>query len=405
MNVYRQDFPILNRNMNGKPLIYLDSAATSQKPYPVINALRQYYEEYNANVHRGIYELGMKATDAYEGAREKVRAFISAKSTREIVFTRGTTSAINLVANSYAGPRLRPGDEILLTLGEHHSNLIPWQQVAKRTGATLTYFELEKDGTLDLAKVKESIISKTKIVAMQHVSNVLGTIHPIKEIAEMVHAHGGIISVDGAQSVPHFRVNVTDLDVDFLSFPAHKMCGPTGIGVMYGREQYLDQMEPVEFGGEMIDHVDLYESTWRELPWKFEGGTPHIAGAIGLGAAIDYLESIGMETIEEKIHELTAYGLSKLSNIEGLTIYGPKQTQAGIVTFNLNNIHSHDVTTILDAEGIAVRAGHHCCQPLMRWLGVSSTVRASLYLYNDKRDIDILVEGLKKTKEYFSDVT
>lgn len=405
MNDYRKDFPILNQKINGHRFAYLDSAATSQKPYHVIETIEKYYAEYNANVHRGIYAIGIKATDAYEDAREKVRRFINAESSREIVFTRGTTAAINLIAHSYASTHLGQGDEIVLTPAEHHSNLIPWQQVAKRTGATLTYLPLEEDGTLELAKVKEVISEKTKIVAIQHMSNVLGTVHPIKEIAEMVHAFGGIISVDGAQSVPHMKVNVTELGVDFLSFPGHKMCGPTGIGVLYGKERLLDEMEPIEFGGEMIDFVDLYDSTWRELPSKFEGGTPPIAGAIGLGAAIDYLESIGMGQIEQNISQLTAYALQKLKKIEDLVIYGPEGNLTGIITFNLGDIHPHDVATILDCEGVAVRAGHHCCQPLMRWLNVSATVRASLYLYNDELDIDQLVKGLEKAKEYFSNVT
>lgn len=404
MNKYWNDFPILNQEINGHPLVYLDSAATSQKPFQVIEAVEAYYKGYNSNVHRGVHTLGTKATDAYEGAREKVRRFINAHSIKEIVFTRGTTTAINLVARSYALPRLSRGDEIVLTPAEHHSNLIPWQQVAKRTGAALKYLPLEEDGTLDLAKVKETLTPKTKIVAIQHVSNVLGTVHPIKEIAAIVHENGGIIVVDGAQSVPHMKVDVHDLDVDFLAFSGHKMCGPTGIGVLYGREELLEAMEPIEFGGEMIDHVDLYESTWKELPWKFEGGTPIIAGAIGLGAAIDYLESIGMDRIEEHDRKLARYAVEELSKIDGITIYGPKENRTGLVTFNLDGVHPHDVATVLDAEGIAVRAGHHCCQPLMRWLNVTATARASFYLYNDETDIDRLVKGLQKTKEYFGHV-
>lgn len=405
MKEYRNDFPILNQQINGHRFAYLDSAATSQKPYQVIEAVEEYYSGYNANVHRGIYTIGMKATSRYEEAREKVRRFIGAASNKEVVFTRGTTSAINLIATSYARPRLGPEDEIVLTPAEHHSNLIPWQQVAKQTGATLIYLQLEEDGTLDLEKVKQTISDKTKIVAIQHISNALGTVHPIKEIAKMVHAHGGIIAVDGAQSVPHCKVDVSDLNIDFLSFPGHKMCGPTGIGVLYGKEHLLNEMEPIEFGGEMIDFVDLYDSTWRELPWKFEGGTPPIAGAIGLGVAIDYLKSIGMDRIERHIHELTSYAMEKLRKFEELQIYGAMKNRTGIISFNLGEIHPHDVATILDAEGIAVRAGHHCCQPLMRWLDVSATVRASFYLYNNEEDVDQLVRGLKKSKEYFGNVT
>lgn len=404
MNAYRKDFPILNQQVNGHSLVYLDSAATSQKPLAVIEALETYYKEYNSNVHRGVHTLGTKATDAYEGAREKVRRFIGARSTEEIIFTRGTTTSLNLVARSYALTRLGQGDEIILTPAEHHSNLIPWQQVAKATGAVLKYFPLEEDGTLDLEKVKETITPKTKLVAIQHVSNVLGTIHPIKQIAEWVHAVGGVIVVDGAQGVPHFKVDVRELDVDFLAFSGHKMCGPTGIGVLYGKKKWLEQMEPIEFGGEMIDHVDLYESTWKELPWKFEGGTPIIAGAIGLGAAIDYLESVGMDLIEEHDRKLTKYAYERLSELDGITIYGPKENRVGAITFNMQDIHPHDVATVLDTLGIAVRAGHHCCQPLMRWLNVPATARASFYLYNDEEDIDRLVAGLQKTKEFFGHV-
>lgn len=404
MREYRKDFPILDQEVNGHPLVYLDSAATSQKPFKVIEAVEAYYKGYNSNVHRGVHTLGTRATDAYEGAREKVRRFINAHSAREIIFTRGTTTAINLVAKSYALPRLTAGDEIILTPAEHHSNLIPWQQVAQTTGATLKYFPLEEDGTLDLAKVEETITPQTRLVAIQHVSNVMGTIHPIKEIAAIVHRHGGVIAVDAAQSVPHMKVDVRDLDVDFLSFSGHKMCAPTGIGVLYGKEALLEEMEPIEFGGEMIDHVDLVESTWKELPWKFEGGTPIIAGAIGLGAAIDYLQSIGMDVIEQHDRQLAAYAYERLSKLDGITIYGPKENRTGLVTFNLDDVHPHDVATVLDAEGIAVRAGHHCCQPLMRWLKVTATARASFYLYNDENDIDQLVKGLQKTKEYFGHV-
>ncbi len=404
MNLYKKDFPILNQEVNGHPLVYLDSAASSQKPIQVIEALRQYYESYNSNVHRGVHTLGSKATDAYEGAREKVRRFINARQVKEIIFTRGTTTAINLVASSYARTRLVPGDEIVLTPAEHHSNLIPWQQVAKQTGATLKYFPLESDGTLDLDKVKETITPRTKLVAIQQVSNVLGTVHPIKEISQIVHQQGGVIVVDGAQSTPHMKVDVQELDVDFFAFSGHKMLGPTGIGVLYGKEKWLEEMEPIEFGGEMIDFVDLYDASWKELPWKFEGGTPIIAGAIGLGAAIDYLESIGMEKIEAHDRALAKFAYEKLSQIDGLTIFGPKGERMGLVTFNLENVHPHDVATVLDAEGIAVRAGHHCCQPLMRILGVTATARASFHIYNDEQDIDRLVAGLQKTKEYFGHV-
>jgi cysteine desulfurase / selenocysteine lyase len=399
----RKLFPILSQEVNGKPLVYLDSAATSQKPLPVIEALDKYYREYNSNVHRGVHTLGTKATDAYEGAREKVRKFINAKSTEEIIFTRGTTTAINTVAASYGRANLREGDEIVITYMEHHSNIIPWQQVAKQTGATLKYIPLQEDGSISLEEVEKTVTPNTKIVSVMQVSNVLGAINPIKEIAKIAHKNGAIMVVDGAQSAPHMKIDVQDLDCDFFAFSGHKMCGPTGIGVLYGKKALLEKMEPVEFGGEMIDFVGLYESTWKELPWKFEGGTPIIAGAIGLGVAIDFLEQIGLDNIAAHEHKLAQYALEQMSTIEGLTIYGPKE-RAGLVTFNIDDVHPHDVATVLDAEGIAVRAGHHCAQPLMKWLNVSATARASFYLYNTEEDIDKLVAALKKTKEYFSHV-
>jgi cysteine desulfurase / selenocysteine lyase len=399
----RKLFPILNQEVNGKPLVYLDSAATSQKPLPVIEALDKYYREYNSNVHRGVHTLGTKATDAYEGAREKVRKFINAKSIEEIIFTRGTTTAINTVAASYGRANLREGDEIVITYMEHHSNIIPWQQVAKQTGATLKYIPLQEDGSISLEEVEKTVTPNTKIVSVMQVSNVLGAINPIKEIAKIAHKNGAIMVVDGAQSAPHMKIDVQDLDCDFFAFSGHKMCGPTGIGVLYGKKALLEKMEPVEFGGEMIDFVGLYESTWKELPWKFEGGTPIIAGAIGLGIAIDFLEEIGLDNIAAHEHKLAQYALEQMSTIEGLTIYGPKE-RAGLVTFNIDDVHPHDVATVLDAEGIAVRAGHHCAQPLMKWLNVSATARASFYLYNTEEDIDKLVAALKKTKEYFSHV-
>jgi cysteine desulfurase / selenocysteine lyase len=408
MNVHdvRKLFPILEQEVNGNQLVYLDSAATSQKPIPVIEALDKYYREYNSNVHRGVHTLGTRATDAYEGAREKVRKFINAKSTEEVIFTRGTTTALNMVAASFGRANLREGDEIVISYMEHHSNIIPWQQVAKYTGATLKYLPLQEDGTISLSDARETITPNTKIVSIVHVSNVLGTINPIKEIAKIAHENGAIMVVDGAQSAPHMKIDVQELDCDFFAFSSHKMCGPTGVGVLYGRKHLLESMEPVEFGGEMIDFVGLYESTWKELPWKFEGGTPIIAGAIGLGVAIDFLQDIGFENIQAHEHKLAAYALEKLSEVEGITIYGPKDPdkRAGLVTFNIEDVHPHDVATVLDAEGIAVRAGHHCAQPLMKWLNVSATARASFYLYNTEDDIDKLVKGLVKTKEYFSDV-
>lgn len=399
----REAFPILNQEVNGHPLVYLDSAATSQKPVQVIEAVANYYKEINSNVHRGVHTLGTKATDAYEGARDKVRKFINASTIEEIIFTRGTTTAINTVAASYGRTNLKAGDEIVISYMEHHSNIIPWQQVAKATGATLKYIPLEEDGSISVEQARATINSNTKIVAIMYVSNVLGSINPVKEIAAIAHEHGAIMLVDGAQSTPHMKVDVRDLDCDFYAFSGHKMCAPTGIGVLYGKKQLLENMEPIEFGGEMIDFVDLQDSTWKELPWKFEGGTPIIAGAVGLGAAIDFLTEIGMDNIEKHEHEIANYALEQLSTVKGVTIYGPKH-RAGLVTFNVEDVHPHDVATVLDVEGIAVRAGHHCAQPLMRWLKVSATARASFYLYNTKEDVDAFVTGLVKTKEYFSDV-
>ncbi|MDN0192387.1 cysteine desulfurase SufS [Bacillus stercoris] len=399
----REQFPILHQQVNGHDLVYLDSAATSQKPRAVIETLDKYYNQYNSNVHRGVHTLGTRATDGYEGAREKVRKFINAKSMAEIIFTKGTTTSLNMVALSYARANLKPGDEVVITYMEHHANIIPWQQAVKATGATLKYIPLQEDGTISLEDVRETVTSNTKIVAVSHVSNVLGTVNPIKEMAKIAHDNGAVIVVDGAQSSPHMKIDVQDLDCDFFALSSHKMCGPTGIGVLYGKKALLENMEPAEFGGEMIDFVGLYESTWKELPWKFEAGTPIIAGAIGLGAAIDFLEEIGLDEISRHEHKLAAYALERFSQLDGVTVYGPKE-RAGLVTFNLDDVHPHDVATVLDAEGIAVRAGHHCAQPLMKWLDVTATARASFYLYNTEEEIDKLVEALQKTKEYFTNV-
>ncbi|MEC3616211.1 cysteine desulfurase SufS [Bacillus stercoris] len=399
----REQFPILHQQVNGHDLVYLDSAATSQKPRAVIETLDKYYNQYNSNVHRGVHTLGTRATDGYEGAREKVRKFINAKSMAEIIFTKGTTTSLNMVALSYARANLKPGDEVVITYMEHHANIIPWQQAVKATGATLKYIPLQEDGTISLKDVRETVTSNTKIVAVSHVSNVLGTINPIKDMAKIAHDNGAVIVVDGAQSTPHMKIDVQDLDCDFFALSSHKMCGPTGIGVLYGKKALLENMEPAEFGGEMIDFVGLYESTWKELPWKFEAGTPIIAGAIGLGAAIDFLEEVGLDEISRHEHKLAAYALERFRQLDGVTVYGPKE-RAGLVTFNLDDVHPHDVATVLDAEGIAVRAGHHCAQPLMKWLDVTATARASFYLYNTEEEIDKLVEALQKTKEYFTNV-
>jgi len=400
----RKQFPILQQKINGHPLVYLDSAATAQKPVQVIEAVKHYYEYANANVHRGVHTLGSRATDAYEGARDKVARFIGARFREEIVFTRGTTTGINLAAASYARSVCREGDEIVLAPTEHHSNLIPWQQVAKATGAELKYIPLQEDGTITLADVEKTITDRTKIVAVAHVSNVLGSVVPVKEIAAAAHRHGAKILVDGAQSAPHMKVDMQELDVDFYAFSGHKMCGPTGIGVLYGKKELLEKMEPIEFGGEMIDFVGLYESTWKDIPHRFEGGTPIIAGAVGLAAAIDFLTEIGMDEIDAHDRKLTAYALEQMAQVEDLTIYGPTRNRTGLVTFNLGDVHAHDVATVIDGEGVAIRAGHHCAQPLMKWLNVNATARASFYLYNTEEDVDTLVRALKKTREFFNSI-
>jgi len=400
----RKYFPILKEEVNGHPLVYLDSGATSQKPIQVIEAVDRFYKEYNSNVHRGVHTLGNRATDAYEGTREKVRKFINAKHYEEIIFTRGTTAALNLVATAYARAFIKEGEEIVITPMEHHANLIPWQQAAKATGATLKYIPLQADGTISIEDVRATITPKTRLVAMAHISNVLGCINPIEETARIAHENGAIMVVDGAQSVPHMPIDVQALDVDFFAFSAHKMLGPTGVGILYGKRELLEKMEPIEFGGEMIDVVDLYDTTWRELPWKFEPGTPMIASAIGLGAAIDFLTEIGMEEIAEHDRLLAQYAYEQLSTVSGIEIYGSKENRTSLVTFNLKGVHAHDTATILDAEGIAVRAGHHCAQPLTRILGVPATARASFYLYNTEEEVDALVKGLAKAKEYFGHV-
>ncbi|MEK4342331.1 cysteine desulfurase [Brevibacillus sp. FSL L8-0710] len=400
----RKYFHILHQEVNGHPLVYLDNGATSQKPIQVIEAIDAYYKEVNSNVHRGVHTLGSRATDKFEEAREKVRAFVNARETAEIVFTRGTTTAVNTIAYGYARATLKPGDEIVTTVVEHHSNFIPWQQAAKATGATFKFIPLAEDGTITLDAVRETITDNTKIVAIHHISNVLGDTTPIKEIAQIAHQHGAVLFVDGAQGAPHTKVDVQDLDCDFYTFSAHKMCGPTGIGVLYGKRELLEKTEPMEFGGEMIDFVELYDSTWKELPWKFEGGTPIIAGAIGLGAAIDFLQEIGMEEIERHEKKLVAYAMEQMLEMDGVSVYGPKKDRSSLITFNLSEVHPHDLATVLDSHGIAIRAGHHCAQPLMRWLNVTASARASFYLYNTEEEVDVFLSGLKKAKEFFGNV-
>lgn len=398
----KKDFPVLNQIVNDEPLVYLDNAATTQKPLKVLAAIKDYYENDNANVHRGVHTLAERATEKYEAAREKVRQFINAKSTKEVLFTRGTTTSINWVAQ-FAGQILKAGDEIVISIMEHHSNIVPWQEVAKKTGAILKFVYL-KDGQLDMDDLRKKITNQTKFVSIAHVSNVLGTINPVEEITKIAHEHGAYMVVDGAQSTPHMAIDLQKMDVDFFAFSGHKMMGPTGIGVLYGKEELLNQFEPVEFGGEMIDFVYESHSTWTELPWKFEAGTPNIAGAIALGAAIDYIQELGIDQIHQHEIELIDYLMPKLQEIEGLKIYGPKDNvkRGGLIAFNIEGLHPHDVATALDMEGIAVRAGHHCAQPLLNYLETPATARASFYLYNTKADCDKLVEALKKTKEFFN---
>ncbi|MCB2926618.1 cysteine desulfurase [Streptococcus suis] len=398
----RKDFSILDQVVNDEPLVYLDNAATTQKPQQVLDVLEDYYQTDNANVHRGVHTLSERATARYEPARQKVADFIQAKSSKEILFTRGTTTSLNWVAQ-FAKEILQPDQEVIISVQEHHSNIIPWQQACQQIGAKLRYVPL-KDGELDVDSLKSILSEKTKFVSLAHVSNVLGGVVPIGEIAELVHQVGAYLVVDGAQSVPHMAVNVQELDVDFFAFSGHKMLGPTGIGVLYGKEELLNLMSPVEFGGEMIDFVYEQSATWKELPWKFEAGTPNIAGAIGLGAAVDYLTEIGMDAIQAHEAELVDYVFPKLQAIPGLTIYGSQDLskRTGVIAFNLDDLHPHDVATALDYEGVAVRAGHHCAQPLLRYLQVPATVRASFYIYNTKADCDKLVEAIIKTKEFFN---
>ena len=399
----RDDFPILNQRVNDEPLVYLDSAATSQKPQAVIDTISDYYQTINANTHRNVYTLGQRATDQYELARKKVQNFINAKSSKEVVFTKGTTDSLNLVASTYGEENIQAGDEIVITYMEHHSNLIPWQQLAIKKNATLKYIELTDDGQLNMDDAEQKITDKTKIVAVAHASNVLGVTNDIKELARIAHFHNAVIVVDGAQGVPHQLVDVQKLDADFYAFSGHKMLSPMGIGVLYGKKELLEQMSPYQFGGEMISSVDKFDSTWSELPWKFEAGTQNVSGAIGLGKAIDYLTDLGMENIAEYEQELVDYALPKLLDIKELTVYGPHDSRNhnAVISFNLANLHPHDVATAFDMDGVAVRAGHHCAQPLMKYLGVVATVRASFYFYNTKSDVDKLIQAIADTKEFF----
>jgi len=399
----RGDFPILHRKVHGKGLVYLDNAATSQKPRQVIDALTNYYSRYNANIHRGLHALAEEATAAYEAVREHTARFLGAPSERSIVFTRNATEAINLVANAWGRTNLKPGDRILLTEMEHHSNLVPWQLIATATGAELAFIGITDDGRLRLEEYEQQLTPKTKLVAVTQMSNVLGTINPVERIIQQAHRVGARVVIDAAQSAPHLPIDVQRLDCDFLACSSHKMLGPTGVGVLYAKAELLESMEPFLGGGEMITDVQLTSATWNEIPWKFEAGTPNIADVIAFGEALAYLEHLGMDAVRAHEIELTAYALKRLSEIDGITLYGPRDvTQRGAaVSFNLEGLHPHDVGTVLDAEGVAIRAGHHCAKPLMRRLGVAATARASFYLYNTTAEIDRLVEAIHTAQAFF----
>ena len=399
----RKDFPILDRKVYGKPLVYLDNAATSQKPRQVIDALVDYYENYNANIHRAVHCLGEEATAAYEAARAKVAKFINAPSPECVIFTRNTTEAINLVAYTWGRENVREGEEILLTQMEHHSNLIPWQRLAAEKGATVRYIELTDTQTLALDGLENLFDARTRIVAMPHVSNSLGTINPVEKIAKEAQRNGVAFLVDGAQGAPHLPVDVQAIGCDFYAFSAHKMLGPTGVGVLYARQELLEEMEPFLGGGEMIRKVTFEGATWNDLPWKFEAGTPNIADVIAFGAAIDYLNGLGMDNVREHEIEITEYALSRLGQFDDITLYGPPdpRERGGVVSFNFGDLHPHDIGTVLDRHGVAIRAGHHCTQPLMRTLGISGTARASFYVYNTLEEVEVLVEALEAARDFF----
>lgn len=401
---FLKDFPTLNQEKNGKRIAYLDSGATTQKPNSVINAIKDYYERINANPHRGAYELSVLATDAYDEAREKVRKFINAEKSEEIIFTKNATEAFNLLAMSYGMNFINEGDEIVISIAEHHSNLIPWQNVAKVKGAVLKYMYTDENGELTEEEIKSKITDKTKIVSVTQVSNVLGTINPVKEIAEYAHSKGAIVIVDGAQSVPHMKVDVRDINADFLVIAGHKLLAPMGIGVLYGKKDLLEKMPPVIFGGDMVEYVYEQETTYNVLPYKFEAGTQNVEAAIGLSKAIDYLNEIGIENVEKIEKELVSYALEKLSKLEYVKIYGPKDInkRGGVISFEIDNVHPHDVASIFDTKGVCIRAGNHCAQPLMRYMGINATSRASFYFYNTKEDVDRLIEAIEKTYEMFS---
>ena len=392
----KKDFPIFNNS----DLVYLDNAATTHKPQSVLDAVDRLYTEANANVHRALYSLGSESTERFENSRTKVADFINSNSAKEIIFTSGTTEAINLLARSL-GDTLKPGDEILISEMEHHSNIVPWQLAAQRTGATLNYIPITETGELDLSEPEHYFKPNTKIVSITHISNVLGTINPVKKLAEMAHEMGALLIVDGAQGVPHLQLNVQDLGCDFYAFSGHKMLGPTGIGALWGKTELLNEMDPFMGGGEMIETVTMESSTWNEIPYKFEAGTPNFAQAVGLGAAVDYLKTIGMSTIAEHENTLTAYALNKINQIEGIRIHGSADERAGVISFNVDGIHPHDLAQFLNEDNIAIRVGHHCAQPLLSTLGETATARLSFYIYNDESDIDKFYNSLMNIRKYF----
>ena len=397
----RRDFPILERRIGDKKLVYLDNAATSQKPRRVIQSLTEYYEDHNANIHRGVHRLAEEATAAYEEARRKMARFLGASEVRGLIFTRGTTESINLVAYAWGRKFLREGDEVVLTEAEHHSNLVPWQLAARATGASLRFIPILDDGTLDMQEARRLIGARTKLVGCIHASNVLATINPVERLAELAHENDALMLVDGAQSAPHLPVDVEELGCDFFACSGHKMLGPTGVGVLWGRPEILEEMDPFLGGGEMIREVHLDNSTWNDLPYKFEAGTMNVAQAVGLGAATDYLDELGMQNVREHERRLGEYAYRRLSEIQGITLYGPERDRTGLVSFSLPDVHPHDLSQLLDEEGIAIRSGHHCAQPLMRRLGVAATSRASFYLYNTEEEVDVLVEALVRARDFF----
>ncbi len=396
----KKDFPILNRKINGEPLVYLDSASTSQKPAIVIKAEKEFYEKYNANIHRGVHRLSEKATALYEGAREKTAKLVGANS-EEVVFVRGATEGINLIAATFGAQQVQSDDTILITEMEHHSNIVPWQQLAKEKKANLEFVSITASGELNLEDAEKKLEKQPKIFAFTHISNVLGTVNPVEKLVKIAKAHGAAVILDAAQSVPHLPVNFSKMGVDFSVFSGHKMMAPTGIGVLYGKREHLEEMPPYQTGGHMIKTVSKQETTWNDVPWKFEAGTSNIAGAVALGAAVDYLQKIGMKSVERHNAELVTYCLKELQRLDFVTIYGPLKNRCGVVSFNVGDIHSHDVASVLDNEGIAIRSGHHCCQPLMEVLGLTATCRASFHIYNTKSDVDSLINALHKCKKVF----